>query len=672
MYSKFLFITILNILSVCLASAQTNDSILSKTLDDVTVHSHRYTSSVKSSKEGEYTWKLPFLNNLPKIMGNADPIHYAQMLPGVQTNSEYKAGINIQGCENSHNAILLEGVPIYNPNHLLGFFSVFNATHFSTMSVRKYNPISSSANRLGGTLEIFHDEEIPKSTEGDLTVGLISSQGTIRVPIGDKTKITLSLRASYINLLYSSWLTFDDASLNYSFADANFTLHHKLNNKNTLIVDYYGGFDHADVEDYYSSISFKSKWGNHVGALHWKHKNNKYKIHSTIFTTNYLNQFNLNIGNLALDIPSSISDIGIKSALEHEKWNVGLNFTYHNIHPQNIDLQGGYNIKNPPQQKQDSWEATLFAEYKHRFLKYYTINLGSKLVGYFTHSSSFFNADPTVSVAFDNYRTKVSLNYTYAHQYLFQTGFSNVGLPIEFWFSADENNAPQSTHSVMLSASTSLFSGRYRLHADLFYKKLYNQIEYRGNVFDVANTQYSLQDNLLHGHGTNYGFSVMAHKCTGKLTGWISYTYTHAKRFFKELDEQTPFAANHERPHDLKAVIMYSPWKHWDFGATTVFASGTPFTKPKSIAYFNGNIITQYEAYNSSRLRPYFRLDVSANYKWSSRLFKEQGINLSIHNVTCTENHLFWKVKIKEGGFAYRPVSFIVNILPSISYYCKF
>ena len=45
-------------------------------------------------------------------------------------------------------------------------------------------------------------------------------------------------------------------------------------------------------------------------------------------------------------------------------------------------------------------------------------------------------------------------------------GFANVGLPIEFWLSADENNAPQSAHSLSLSASTSLFGGRYRLAGD--------------------------------------------------------------------------------------------------------------------------------------------------------------------------------------------------------------
>ena len=670
---RYHIILALNMLLVCIAKSQTADSILSVNLDDVTVQGYRYTSSLKTSEEGGHVWKLPFLNKLPKILGNADPIHYAHMLPGVQTNSEYKAGINIQGCENSHNAILIEGVPIYNANHLLGLFSVFNASHFSTMGIDKTCPVSYGTNCIGGVLSMQYDDEIPQSFEGDVSVGLISSQGSFCLPIGKRTKVTLSLRASYLNLLYGAWLENDEMRLGYSFADANFTFLHKLDSCHSFIIDYYGGYDRGQFNEYEDAVKLNSTWGNQVGAFHWRFNGVKYKINTTLYTTNYSNNMSLDMSGIDANLPSSISDVGVKSFMKAKTWNVGANVIYHHISPQKVDIKSIYDITPVPPKNQDTWETTLHGEYKYGFMRNFSANVGAKLIGYFTSHRNFFHVDPSVSLQYDNQTTRVSLNYSYGHQYLFQTGFSNVGLPIEFWFSADGDNPPQAAHSLSLNASASMFGGRYRLSGDLFYKRLYNQIEYGGNIFELLNSSYRLQDNLLHGSGQNYGFSLMLHKCTGDLTGWVSYTYTNARRKFKELAPESSFPATHERPHELKAVLMYSPWKHWDFGATAVYASGTPFTLPESIALINGNILTQYGEYNSNRLRPYFRTDISVNYKWSSRRVKEHGINLSLYNVFCTDNHLFWKVKVDEGKrFAYRPVSFIVRILPSISYYCKF
>lgn len=116
------------------AIAQEVQNIQSVSLDSVLVKGYRYSSAIKSNPDGSMIWDMQRMDNLPQILGNADPIHYAQMLPGIQTNAEYTSGIHIQGCDNSHNHITLGGVPIYNVNHLLGFFSTFNSTHFPSLN----------------------------------------------------------------------------------------------------------------------------------------------------------------------------------------------------------------------------------------------------------------------------------------------------------------------------------------------------------------------------------------------------------------------------------------------------------------------------------------------------------------------------------------------------------
>ena len=77
---------------------------------------------------------LDQIEAFPSLLGNADPLRFAQMLPSMQSTSELDAGIHIQGCEHQHNLIALDGIPIYGATHLMGLFSVFNPSHFKSMT----------------------------------------------------------------------------------------------------------------------------------------------------------------------------------------------------------------------------------------------------------------------------------------------------------------------------------------------------------------------------------------------------------------------------------------------------------------------------------------------------------------------------------------------------------
>ena len=144
--------------------------------------------------DGSVRLNLDMLDKLPKIMGNADPISYSRMLPGVQTSGEYNGGLHINGSENSHNTISVLDVPLFNVNHLLGFFSTFIPTHYSSMSLYKTPQSAAAPNRLGGELLFIPDWETADRVSGDITAGLMSSQGTVKVPIGKKSLLTASLR----------------------------------------------------------------------------------------------------------------------------------------------------------------------------------------------------------------------------------------------------------------------------------------------------------------------------------------------------------------------------------------------------------------------------------------------------------------------------------------------
>ena len=66
------------------------------------------------------------MKSLP-ILVETDPIRAVEVLPGVTTVSDFTAAFNVRGGSADQNLILLDDIPIFNPFHLGGVFSVFNA-----------------------------------------------------------------------------------------------------------------------------------------------------------------------------------------------------------------------------------------------------------------------------------------------------------------------------------------------------------------------------------------------------------------------------------------------------------------------------------------------------------------------------------------------------------------
>lgn len=89
-------------------SVEVADTLNLYRLKSVEVKGKKLRSPLKEM-DGASVVSMSLMDDMPRILGNADPLHYAQLLPGIQTNSEYDAGIHIQGCDNSHNLVTLGG-----------------------------------------------------------------------------------------------------------------------------------------------------------------------------------------------------------------------------------------------------------------------------------------------------------------------------------------------------------------------------------------------------------------------------------------------------------------------------------------------------------------------------------------------------------------------------------
>ncbi len=663
------FILLFSIQAYCIEK-----DTLSHFLDDIVITSKKTSSPLRSSDTRVTKMDMEFMHNLPKIFGNADPLHYTQMLPGIQTNAEYDAGLHIQGCENSHNLISIEGVPVYNASHLLGFFSTFIPSHFSTMSITKNATSSEGYNRIGGIMDMELYDKIPEKRNGEFSVGLMSSQGTYRTPIGKNAALFTSLRFSYLNMIYSPLLKIDDGQLKYTFGDINITYLQKIGKRHTLDINLYSGIDKANLENTNNTVFFENhtSWGNLLGSIHWDYKLNEGNLKQTIYFSGYRNRLNI-VGDYNIGLPSGIYDIGYRSTVSLQNIKAGISVIGHNIKPQTPVYDNLNIITDNNPNEQHAIESNIFASYEDIFLNrfHYHIalkgNLYNNLKGY-----SHIALDPYAMLAYETSKVgRIEFSYSIQHQYMLNCGFTSLGMPIEFWIGADSYNKPQYSHSCQFIYKRELFNGKYEASIETYYKRLYNQIEHIGSPFDIINKRYSLDDMLIHGHGHNYGASIMLNKLTGKLTGWASYSFGRALRKYDIYGDKW-FPANHERIHEVNLVASYKIGKRFDIGGTFAYASGTPFTAVKYLYLINNNILTEFGEHNANRLKDYIRLDVSANYDFIKRNNRSAGINLSIYNVLCRKNEIYYGLKPSKNGFRFRSVAFLTNILPSVSLYYKF
>ena len=661
------------------------DTVLPTFLADIDIVSERISSPIKNDDATTLKLDMEYMHRLPKVLGNADPLRYTQMLPGVQTTSEIDAGIHIHGNEFSHNIVSLQGVPVYNPVHMLGIFSVFNPTHFAHMAVTKNAVASDGCSRLGGIIDMELHNKVPEKVSGDFAVGLMSSQGTLQVPLGKKAALFTSLRLSYLNLLYSRLLTIDRSQMRYTFGDVNVTYLQKIKENHTLHINFYVGLDDVKISDQSSVLYFAagSQWGNMLGAAHWDYKYTGGNVKQSLYFTGYSNLLRVR-GNFNLTLPSEIYDFGYRADATYRNFKFGVSLVNHNVVPQTLSGEKSHLIDVGGHNRQKALEAALYVKYSGRIFRYFNYDIAFKGDVYTRFKDSNSSAvstnynyqalNPYVKLGYENVVFgDIELSYSTQHQYLLNCGFTSLGLPVEFWLASDVHNKPQLAHSIQLSYRRELFNGKYDISVEAYYKRLYNQVEYKLSPLDLLNKQYEVNDAVISGHGYNYGANIMVNKLTGKLTGWVAYSFGRALRKFGIYGDKW-FPSNFERIHELNVVASYRINDHIDLGATFSYATGTPYTKVKYLYLMNGSILTEFGEHNSSRLKDYIRFDLSVNYDIIKKGSKVFGANLSFYSLNSLfrDNEIYYKVSVNDSSFKFSGFSYITTTLPSVSLYYKF
>lgn len=653
--------------------AQEQDSVANLTLDQAVLTARVRRPMLENIEGVSGSVSVSQIRSVPAILGNPDPLRFARLLPSVQVNSETDGGLYMQGSEFSHTILSIGGVPVYGASHMLGLFSIFNATHYTAMD---YRTSAGQLPRLGGRIDMIPCDTLHRRFGGSVSAGLISGQGTLRIPCGDKSSLTVSLRRSWINLLYGSFLRFAGSPIRYGFTDGNLTWLWKPTPRDRVWVDLFGGRDKASFDYEQAGINMSAAWYNALGAVHWNHYWDETTLRQTAYATLNGLDAHLDVNYAVGDLPSHIRTYGYKADVLWRDWRFAADAAFHHVQPQNPRSEGYYNMTNTSREPvQTGLEATFSATWDRVLTSFFQLkaSLGVNLF-LSPERRLYWGPTPQVDAIFLLDRGgRIDLRYGIHRQNLFQTGFTNVGMPSEFYLLAGALSDPQWSQNAALSYNLDFARKAFSLSAEIYYKRLYNQIEYKGTLMEILNSQYSVASSVLRGHGHAFGLNLMLQKQTGRLTGWIGYALSRSLRQFDDPQFPDIYPSDHERLHELNVVATYDIGR-FDFGGTFVVASGTPYTRPESFYVIGDRLICQYGERNAARLPAYIRMDVSVNWYIHKDARWSNGLNLSIYNVLCRENAVGFGVHTNKAGTAYtfRPTSFGIKFMPSLSYFHRF
>lgn len=597
-------------------------------LKEVTVTANQKISGVKSTQMGVIEVPITQIKSIPTLFGEADLIKALQLLPGVQNGTEGSTGFYVRGGGPDQNLFLLDGVPIYNVNHIAGIFSVFNPDALKSVTFYKGNFPARFGGRLSSVVDIRMNDGNENKLGGNITLGAISSKITLDGPLFNKnTTFHISARRTYSDLVMQPLIYFASKSENfdnkmnggYYFYDLNGKISHKFSDKDRLFLSFYSGDDiiYANVRNGYKSFdygNFESRmkldwyWGNFVTSLRWNHLiNNKLFMNVTAYYNQY--RFNLGMGSeetteqkdpprkekveTYMGYDTGIRDYAFKLDYDytpHPDHNIkfGTNYTSHKFTPGVSVFQMKTTLVNTTNLDTVIGEKPIYAD-EVVFYAEDDINLGYAVKMNLGLHYSLFNVQKQ---QYQSLQPRASFRFLVNDRLSFKTGYaamsqnmhllsnSSISLPTDLWVPATSRIKPMNSHQVAIGAFYNL-NNLVDFSAEAYYKSMHNLIEYKdGATFFGSSTGW--EDKVVTGDGWSYGLELMAQKNFGKTTGWVAYTWSKSERLFnrpgQEINYGRVFPAKYDRRHDFKVVVTHKFSEKIDLTGTWVFASGNTGT----------------------------------------------------------------------------------------------
>ena len=565
------------------------------------------------------------INLSPRMMKAApalaepDLFRTIQALPGVLMTSEYSTGLVIRGGNTDQNLIMLDGITVYNPSHLGGVFSNFIVDGVKEAELIKGAYNAEYGGRLSAVLNVISREGNKNEFKGKVNLSLLSAQTTLEGPFY-KGAWVLSGRRTYFDLVLPKVLpNIADNIPPYYFYDIQSHIFSDISAKDRISLSYYSGIDNI----IFDTFGLDGRWGNNTVSAHYRRVFNERLVGNfLIANSQFFTRFGLG-GSGGLVSDNGIDDRTLsgdfswfKSSESTFKFGIQqkmLGFEYINKFQDSTQFK----IKTSPV------ELASYVKMKYDHNNLFIIEPGVRINYYNVYPDSLY-PDLRLGLKYlltdDRYINFSVGNY---HQFIstFQDDFNPAIL--DNWIAADESVAPGKSVQVVLGYEEYI-RNIYKIQVEGYYKDLKNLLTYeeKRSTTDAEISDESLAEIVTPADGYAYGFELFGQKMTGKLSGWLAYTFSVSRKIMNSIyaKSEQEYYTNWDRTHAFSALGNYQFNKKWEMNWRLALQSGQAFTP--ILGYYVQKFPESPEEVfrtipgtrNSSRYEPYSRLDVGVVY----------------------------------------------------------
>jgi len=675
-------------------------------------------TSEKNSNTGRLQMGVDKLNiktirQMPVVFGEADILRAVLTLPGVTSVGEATTGFNVRGGSVDQNLVLFNASTIYNPTHFFGFFSSFNPDVVKGVELYKSSIPEKYGGRLSSVLDVTTRDGNKKNISGAGGIGPLDARLTVEGPLGsDKTTFLVAGRSTY-----SDWLIHqipDDAYKHSTagFYDVNLRLTHEINAKNSL---FFTGYLSSDRFTLNSDTLYT--YQNRNANLQWKHLfNNRFSGLFMAGVDDY--QYNIsstgnpiNGYNLAFKVNQYVFHADFSYTINaHHTLDFGLSSIYYKLHPGTLTPDGKSSLvvadEVPQEQALESAvylgdKFTISPKFsieggiRYSYYSYlgpqtiYNYAPGGPLEAFTVVDSTYYGPGKTITTyQYPDYRvsaryilgdeSSVKISYNSLHQFIHQITNTTAISPTDIWKLAGPHISPQAGQQLSLGYYRDFRSHTIETSVEVYYKKISGYLDYKSGATLVLN--HHIEQDVLSTKGKAYGIEFLIKKTSGKLNGWVSYTFS--RTFLQQSDSSQGqlvndgqwYPANYDRPNIVNFVGNYQFNHRFSLSLDINYSTGRPITLPTAIYDLGGGERVYYSDRNAYRVPDYFRMDVSLNIEGNHRIkkFKHSSWSIGVYNVTG-RNKPYSVYFVQENGvIKVYTLSIFGSPIPSITYNFKF
>ncbi|HEY5406923.1 MAG TPA: TonB-dependent receptor, partial [Ginsengibacter sp.] len=253
---------------------------------------------------------------------------------------------------------------------------------------------------------------------------------------------------------------------------------------------------------------------------------------------------------------------------------------------------------------------------------------------------SYVNLQTRLAITYQlDKSSSIKSSYSRNVQNLHLLSNSTGSNPTDLWIPSSNNVKPEIADQVSLGYYRNIKQNSYDFSAEIYYKGLQNQIDYKNGAVLVANE--NVESQLVFGKGRAYGLEIYLKKKYGKLTGWVSYTLSRTERKINGINNSNWYPATQDQTHNVAIVAMYQASKKWTLASDFVYNTGNAVTWPSGKYDVNGRTVFYYTSRNSYRMPAYNRLDISATLLVKKTKKFEGSWTFSVYNAYGRENPYF-------------------------------